>query len=172
MRDLQDAGYAVASADDVARRLLESRSVRHGVARAAHLPEDFTRDQLRDTLFADVGRRRAVNAVLHPLIVEGLAASGAEFVEIPLLIEAGLQGCFDEVWVVTCGPAEQRRRLSARVEDPHLARLILGLQLPTRVKLAFADVVVRTNRPLHRVRMYALEAASKGITQGVAKRAK
>lgn len=67
--------------------------------------------------------------------------------EIPLLIEACLQGGFDRVWVVTCGADEQRRRLVERLGGEAGAEALLGSQLPTRAKIPFADVVIRTNQP-------------------------
>ncbi|MHB8635589.1 MAG: dephospho-CoA kinase [Fimbriimonadaceae bacterium] len=172
LRYLREAGYRTASADDVARQALRSADVRKVVAAAAGLPADFSRAALRDRLFDDVAARRAVNAVLHPYVVGRLIATGAEFVEAPLLIETALQRAFDEVWVVTCGASEQRRRLAARVGSETLADRILALQLPTSAKLPFADVIVRTNLSRRRVKLYTLEAALRAKNLGVANRAK
>jgi dephospho-CoA kinase len=172
LRYLREAGYRVASADDVARGLLRAPDVRSAVATAVGLPADFTAPDLRDRLIADGTARRAVNAVLHPLVLAGLAETGAEVLEVPLLIETALQGVFDEIWVVTCGPDEQRRRLIERVGSKALAQSILALQLPTSAKLPFAHVILRTNQSRRRVKAYTLEAASRAKKQGVANRAK
>ena len=94
---------------------------------------------------ADPGTRRRVNALTHPLILEGLRSSKADFIEIPLLIEACLQGEYDRVWVVTCGLEEQRRRLIARLGDVSAAEAFLRMQLTSRAKIPFADCLIRTN---------------------------
>lgn len=172
LRYLREAGYRVASADEAARSVLSDPSVRREVASAAHLAVDFSPVDLRNVLSGEPERRRAVNGVLHPRIIECLDLAEAQFTEVPLLIEDALQDRYDRVWVVTCGSDEQRRRLVERVGDPDLALRLLPLQLPTSAKLAFADEVVRTNRPEEAVKAYALQAALSLNKLGVAKRVK
>lgn len=172
LRYLREAGYRVASADDVARDQLKMRPVRAALAETAGLQAEFTANDLRDRLIGDTVCRRAVNKVLHPYVLAGLFATGAEFMEVPLLIETALQGAFDEVWVVTCGLDEQLRRLVERTGNEALAQRILALQLPTSAKLAFADVIVRTNRASRLVKAYTFEAASRVKNLGVAIREK
>ncbi len=124
------------------------------------------------TVLTDDLPRRAVNAALHPRIVKGLKKNLADFVEIPLLIEAALQGAFDAVWVVTCGPEDQRRRLVQRTNNLALVERFLAIQLPTSSKVPFADVVVRTNASRKRVKAYTLEAAAQAKKTWVANLAK
>ena len=101
---------------------------------------------LRERL-ADPSIRRAVNRITHPAIFDRIQNAGAQFIEVPLLIEACLQGEFDRVWVVTCGPEEQLRRLTARLQSAEAATVLLRTQLTSRVKIVFADSVIRTNQP-------------------------
>ena len=172
LRYLREAGYHVASADEVARDQLKLSPVRAAVAAAAGLELGFNANDLRDRIFGHAECRRAVNRVLHPHVLAALALSGADFMEVPLLIEAALQDAFDEIWVVTCGAEEQRRRLVERTGSEALTDRILAIQLPTSTKLAFGDVIVRTNQPARRVKAYTLEAASRAKNLGVANRAK
>ena len=172
LRYLREAGYRVASADDAARRILDIPDVRQAVARAASLDVSFARAELMERLSSRPESRRAVNRVLHPYIVDALAETGAEFIEVPLLVETGLQDRFEEVWVVTCGVEEQVRRLVERVGDKAAAQQILALQLPTTAKVPFADVILRTNEPRRRVKAYTLRAASGSNNSGVARRVK
>jgi dephospho-CoA kinase len=74
------------------------------------------------------------------------------FAEVPLLIETATQGWFDEVWVVSAGVEEQRRRLVERLGNEADADALLSTQLPTEAKIPFADRVVRTNMPLETVK--------------------
>ena len=172
LRYLREAGYRVASADNVARAQLKRAEVRAAVAAAAGLSVDFTARDLLNRLMGDNDIRRAVNRATHPHVLRALAHTGADFIEVPLLIETALQSAFDEVWVVTCGPDEQLRRLVERVGSEALAQQLLALQLPTSAKLPFADVIVRTNSPRRRVKAYTIEAALRAINLDVAKRAK
>lgn len=76
-----------------------------------------------------------------------MMASGAQAFEVPLLVESCSQWLFDQVWLATCGPEEQLRRLTARVGDERLARQISASQLSSTVKMAFSDEIFRTNEP-------------------------
>ena len=99
---------------------------------------------------------------MHSRIMDAIDASGAEFVEVPLLIETCQQGRFDEVWVVTCGADEQRKRLMQRYGESVRVDEILATQLPTEAKIPFADVVIRTNcEP---------EAVSRSVSKALARR--
>lgn len=115
------------------------------------------REQLATLAFGEARLRRRLNQLMHPPIVEALQArlqalqSRLVFIEVPLLIEVALQGVFDAVLVVHATPTLQRQRLLARGISAERARQILQAQLPTRCKLAFADWVVRTHRPLPQV---------------------
>ncbi len=142
---LAEMGFQTLSADSVARDVFHKPEVNRAVAHAIGLGETVDVDQLRNELFRTPASRRAVNRIMHPLIVESVLESGAQFVEVPLLIETCLQGAFDKVWVVTCGVEEQKIRLLERYgADASVDRMIQS-QLPSEVKMAFADVIIRTN---------------------------
>lgn len=142
---LASGGYRVLSADDVARDVFHTDSIQGWLAsklgaKAPVAPETVRAEVMRDPTF-----RRALNARTHPEVLERVFSSGAQIVEMPLLIEACLQRHFSRVWVVTCGEEEQLRRLAERLNSVESARSLLQTQLPTRVKIAFADRVFRTN---------------------------
>jgi dephospho-CoA kinase len=146
-RYLRSLGYPVASADDIARSVFDDPNVQAALAKELGCDPPVERRTVRERLALDPAFRRVLNALTHPLILERLDAIAAPFVEVPLLVEACLQGRFDRVWVVTCGSEEQLRRVSERLGSKEKARLLIATQLPTRAKLAFADAVIRTNRP-------------------------
>jgi dephospho-CoA kinase len=172
LRYLREAGCRVASADEIARELLRNPDIKEEVASISGLRVDFEPLDLRNRVIADDGIRKALNYALHPRIVKELQKKAADFVEVPLLVETALQTCFDAIWVVTCGPDEQRARLLQRTGDQALSEQLLALQLPTSAKLPFADVIVRTNASRRRVKAYTLEAAIRVFSTRVANHAK
>lgn len=148
---LREMGHSVASSDAVAREVRARPETALALAQALQLAELPSRDTLRELLSRDPLARRAVNRVLHPLIVREIESGDARFVEVPLLFEAVRYGAFDRVWVVTCGEDEQMARLRMRYGEAE-ARRIVATQLPTEAKLAFADEIIRTNTPVERVK--------------------
>ncbi|MCS7065940.1 MAG: dephospho-CoA kinase [Fimbriimonadales bacterium] len=129
---------------------------------------ELDRERMAALAFGNPRLRRRLNRLLHPAAVETLQQLVEEtllhlsstpqeqgttplFIEVPLLIEVGLQGWFDRILVVQATPALQQQRLLARGVPAALARQMLNAQLPTRAKVPFADWVVRTHRSLPEV---------------------
>jgi len=160
---LRTLGYSVASADDAARKVFESLPVQEKLSEFLEIRGSVTPADLREHLFENSALRRKVNGLMHPLILSRLAAEAPDFVEIPLLIETCMQGLFREVWVVTCGPDEQRKRLAERFGKDTDLDAILSSQLPTEMKCAFADVIVRTNRAPEDVNRFITAAARRSV---------
>jgi len=165
---LRDAGYATVSADDLAREAFGRADVQAELARLLGVAVPVPRETVRDAVFSDVSKRRAVNRVLHPRVVEAMDASAAQIVEVPLLFETCLQARFDCIWVVACGPEEQLRRLTERLGDEAEARRMVQAQLPTKVKSIFADRIIRTNSPVDTVRAYVIEAIAYDLVNHLA----
>ena len=78
-------------------------------------------------VFADPDALRDLEAIVHPAvrprILAAIAAADAAgapavVVEAIKLVEGGLAGLCDEVWLVTCSPGEQRARLAGRGVAP------------------------------------------------------
>jgi len=146
MEILRKQGLHSVSADQVARELWQSEQFFAEISSELGVPK-LTRELLREQISADSNFRREVNSIFHPRIWAEIFAKEPFVVEVPLLIEACLQGQFARVWVVTCGPEEQLRRLESRV-GTELAGRLIRTQLPTRAKIPFADEVIRTNQAL------------------------
>jgi dephospho-CoA kinase len=100
-------------------------------------------------VFRDPSALRDLEAILHPAvraeIRRRLAASTAPAVVVDAikLIESGLDRELDAVWVVTCPPAEQLRRLvEARGLTEQQARERIAAQPPQEEKVRHAAVVI------------------------------
>lgn len=168
---LGQAGHATISADDVVRRLYSTPSFLDKLSRQlgdqAIVGGRFCREWVRDSALRDPSFRRRLNRLVHPQVAreirEELNAFGSRlvFVEVPLLIEAAMQGQFDRVWVVDAGRAERRRRLLERLNgDEEAAMAVLRTQLPTEAKIAFADRILRTDCSLATVKILAAKLAT------------
>lgn len=116
------------------------------------------RAELSRRLLAEPGRLKDLEAAVHPLVRKRIAkflveseVSGADLavVDIPLLFETGHDWGFDGVIVTAVNAAEQRRRALARpgMTDEKLDA-ILARQLPQDEKIARADYVIDTGKPL------------------------
>jgi dephospho-CoA kinase len=113
------------------------------------------RRQLRNLVFADPARRRALEVILHPAIralqQQRVAAVDAPYVviAIPLLVEGGRRDDIDRILVVDCPRALQRERLLARDGETEAgAEAILAAQATREARLAAADDVLDNSGPL------------------------
>lgn len=101
-------------------------------------------------VFADSRARADLEAIIHPAVraraVELTAAAPPDAVVvqvIPLLVETGQEGTFDQVWVVDVDPAVQRKRLRRRdgLTDADVAARVQA-QASRAERLAVADAVI------------------------------
>jgi dephospho-CoA kinase len=110
------------------------------------------RKKLGAIVFADPGKRTALNQILHPRILDhvqkwfaSLDRTGGPafaFVEAALLVEAGFKSGLDFVVVCWSQPEQQVERLIRRGLSPEQARLRLAAQMPADEKRRDADDVI------------------------------
>jgi dephospho-CoA kinase len=107
------------------------------------------RRRLRDLVFADDGKRRALEAILHPRIrseaVRQSAAAGGDYqiIVVPLLVESPMRHFMDRTLVVDCSEQTQLERLLERdTETEEQARRILAAQASRKARLSIADDVL------------------------------
>ena len=147
-------GAAVLDADQGARAVtapgmpgLNALVVDHA---ATLLPDGhLDRRTLRERMFGDAALRAAIEAELHPRILDWLDAAardtpGPYVVHVvPLLVERNLGDRFDRVAVVDCPEPLQLERLLARdgVTDAS-AQAILAAQASRRERRALADDLI------------------------------
>lgn len=159
---LAQLGAVVVDADRLAREVVEP-----GTAGLAAVVEEFGDDVLTDDgtldraalgalVFASDDRRRALEAIIHPLVraagaeLEASAAPGALVVhDIPLLVEAGRAEDFDAVVVVDVGTDVQiDRMVRDRGMSEDDARARIAAQASREQRLAVADVVIENTGSL------------------------
>ncbi len=148
-------GAAVVDTDIIAREV-----VAPGSAALEEIREQFggevlaadgslDRARMRELVFSDPARRRALEAILHPRIraetLQRAAAATTAYVIIvvPLMVETGFDRLVDHLIVVDVPEAVQRQRLMARdAHDATQAQRILDSQADRQTRLARADDVI------------------------------
>jgi dephospho-CoA kinase len=156
------------SADEVVHHLLQND--RNAISRIVERfgeevrgTEGINRKALGREVFANADALRDLEEILHPLVRNETdrlieASEAAMFVaEIPLLFEAGRGGDFDYTVAVTV--PEERRRLwtEERGVEGAALRAIEARQLKGEEKARRADLVVRNDGDLERLRQQAEE---------------
>ncbi|WNI25367.1 dephospho-CoA kinase [Streptomyces sp. ITFR-16] len=149
-------GAVLIDADRIAREVVEP-----GTPGLAAVVEEFgaqiltpegtlDRPKLGSIVFADPGRRAALNAIVHPLVgarsaeLEREASPGSVVVhDVPLLTENGLAPLYDLVVVIDAAPKTQLDRLvRLRGMTEEEARARMAAQATREERRAVADLVI------------------------------
>jgi dephospho-CoA kinase len=154
-----DLGCHVLNADQMAHRLLEpGQPAFHEVVREFG-PEILdehgrvARAKLAEIVFADPARLAALNAIIHPRVLDQLDREldrlaradprGVAVVEAALLVESGYHQRLDRLIVVWCTPEQQMARLTDRTSGrgmtPEQAERRVASQLSLEAKRRLAD---------------------------------
>ena len=158
-RVFRELGAHVLDADRIAREIVPP-----GSPALARIARAFGREMLRPdgtldraalgaVVFADAGKRRVLEGILHPLILDEIDRRVAElergdpegmvFVEAALIFELGRQAEFDALVVVWADEEQQRRRMMQRdnlsLEE---AGRRLDAQMPLSEKRGRAQFVI------------------------------
>ncbi len=163
-RILKGLGAYVVDGDELSRRLtapcgeaLPDIRTRFG---GSVFREDgqLDRKALGRIVFADPAALEALNVIMRERLralisgeIEAARDAGAAVcvLDMPLLYEEELDRLCSRVWCVTVPEAVQLARLLERDGlGPEEARQRIASQLPVTEKVARADVVIDTNRPL------------------------
>ena len=155
----RDQGATIIDADELARRAVEPGTRAHAAIAAewgSEVLEEggaLDRAALRRIVFADPDARERLEEIVHPAVgalrdeaYREAQARGERVVvaDVPLLFEAGLVDEFDVVVLVD---APEEVRLHRLVNDRGLpedeARRMMAAQMPSELKRASADVVIR-----------------------------
>ena len=165
---LLERGLPLVNADQLARLAVVPGSpglaqiARHFGSEVVSVTGELDRARLAQRVFSDVAARRALDAIVHP-IVRRLAAEHFQAIaergeplgcyEVPLLYEVGLERTLSPVVVVN-GPMQLiRARLRARdgLTDAQIDARIAA-QMPLDEKVRRADYVIENDGTLTQLR--------------------
>ncbi len=154
-----ELGCRTTDADRIARQVVQPGSI--GLEKIVGefgrdiLGEDgsLSRPRLGAIVFADEDRRRALNEILHPLIIEEQNRlleewerqdpDGIAVVEAALMIESGGFSRFDKLIVVHCAQEVQIERLMLRNNITlDEAERRIAAQMPQAEKMRYADFLI------------------------------
>jgi dephospho-CoA kinase len=153
-------GAAFFDADQAARELVNGDAEVRGLIVAGFGPSaysasgDLNREAIRSIVFADAGKKRALEQILHPRIRRQWSLEAERcrhstrlfFADIPLLYETGGETLCDRVVVVACSATVQIDRLVARTGLARgAAQQMIDAQMPLPEKISRADHVVWNN---------------------------
>jgi dephospho-CoA kinase len=124
---------------------------------------EIDRAKLGEIVFADPGRRRELEAILHPRIVERQEEAAEQYfrenaqavilVEAALIFEAGVAPRFRKVVVTWCTPQQQLERLVAKAGiSRSAAEARIASQMPAEEKRCRADYVIDCSGNLEETR--------------------
>jgi dephospho-CoA kinase len=148
--DADHAAHDLSDRDAEVRRLIEEDFGRNIYSAEGHL----NRAALRTIVFADPGKKQALEQILHPRIRRQWAVQAESrrdstelfLADIPLLYETGGETLCDRVVVVACSRHIQLQRLMARSSlSQDAAEQIIAAQMPLAEKITRADHVVWNN---------------------------
>jgi dephospho-CoA kinase len=140
---LREAGATVVDADQLARDVVEPGEPALAAVVAAFGQKvlrpsgELDRAALGDLVFREPAELARLEAIVHPAVrprvlaaIEASEQAGAPAVVIEAikLVEGRLAQLCDEVWLVTCTPVVQSRRLAARGLDFEAASLRIRAQ--------------------------------------------
>ena len=131
---LKELGYSVYSCDEIYKNLIHKKDYVEEIDRRFACVKDgqIQLDKLSQIVFSNPEKRRELNAVAHPRIMQELllamenASSDVVFAEVPLLFEERYENLFDKVLVVF-------RDVSARVSSVKERDLLSDEQILARI---------------------------------------
>jgi len=147
----------VVDADQAAHTVYEPGSLGFDLIEREFGPEyvhddRVDRARLGELVFNDADARRRLNAIVHPLVREWMAARTADALihgatvvvqDVPLLFENGLEGLYSAVVLVYVPePVQLQRLVEGRGLSEDLARAIIATQMPIEEKRGRAQHVI------------------------------
>ena len=117
---------------------------------------DIDRSLMAKIIFNDEDKRRKVNAIVHPYVMEGMHRffDGRKdepfaFAEVPLLFEAGMEEEFDVICVVTCSKETAiARMMDDRDYTQEEAVSRYACQIDPALQREKADIVIENDGDL------------------------
>ncbi len=174
----QELGACMIDADQLAHEtLMEGSSVYGEILKLfpeARTARGFDRKKIAEVIFKDAGKRKKLEAVIHPYVFDRMEEEILEAEEdmvvlnVPLLFESGLDKRCDKVVVVNAPEEAVCERLKARGFSADEVASRRKAQMPLEEKVSKADYVINNSGNLDSTRREAekvwkdLRSVSKG----------
>ena len=131
----REMGIAALSADEINAGLLKSPEYIEKIAAAfpgCVVCGVVDKARLASEVFSDKGKREKLNSIAHPEIARKVAECKESplVVELPLVLESGMAGMFDEIILVVTPRRLRVKRLEQRGIDSARAKAIMRAQKP------------------------------------------
>lgn len=165
---LQELGARVLDADVVAHEVMEPkrlawrRIVETFGKDLVHEDGTINRRALGERVFRDPEARRQLEAIVHPHVIRQIKEHLSRLkrnrrvrvvvLDVPLLVEAGLQELVDVLVVVTAPPEVQRERLLAKGLSGSAIAQRIAAQMKLSAKVELADEVIDNGDGLRQTR--------------------
>lgn len=159
---LKSLGAKVIDADEISRALTAEGGAALTMIFDAFGKSVFSDDRtlnrraLAERIFNDARERRRLEDILHPMVIEetilridnfGKQGSKVVVLNVPILLESGMDAMCDGYWVMAAEPEEQVLRLIDRDHlTPEQARARIAAQWPLERKVEGAAAVIYTDR--------------------------
>jgi dephospho-CoA kinase len=170
----REAGAIIIDADSIARDAVKKNlPAWHEIVRIfgkeVLLPDgEIDRARLGDIIFKDASKKEILNKIVHPHVIQKAAelieevrkASPGSIIilDVPLLIEAGMDKGVEDVILVYTPESIQIKRLIERdgISDEN-ALLRVRSQMPIEKKKEFATIIIDNNGTIEATKKRALE---------------
>ncbi len=156
---LKEFGAEIIDADKVAREVVEPGKqawieIKSAFGDNAILPDgNINRKYLADLIFNNPQMRKVLNSIVHPKVINEInnkidyykqkGDTKVVVLDVPLLLETGMESMVDEVWVVAVDEETQINRMLKRdkisVEE---AKNRIKSQMPLKEKLKRGDKII------------------------------
>jgi len=159
---LAQKGFLVISADELARQAIEPSGEAYSLVVKRFgkeiLKDDgqIDRNKLGTVVFSDEKARKELENFIHPVVLTALNRIIAQsrnqglpylVAEVPLLFEVHWEHLFNKIWVVSCSPEIQLKRIQSRdriTKEKVMQRIAAQLELSYKEEKA--DAVIYNNR--------------------------
>lgn len=161
---LRSIGENVICADEISRELVAPGSHGNKALKRAFGEGFFfkngelNRKKLAQLVFSDNEKRKELNAILHPLIAEGILEKASDmkgrvFIEAAVLIEGDMHKKTDYIWLFT---ADLETRICRIAKRDGLSReqalRIINCQMSDEMMMPYADEIIDNSFSMEKFR--------------------